>query len=548
MIFRTAILPVFVASLALAAPERYKTWGDLGDGTYANPVLNGDFADVDIEKFGDTYYLITSCNHLSPAMTIMESKDLVNWKYTGHAIPSLNWHPRYNWDQMNGYSWGNWAGDLVYRDGEWLCYQIDFQFGLTMTKAKNIEGPWSEPVVLMERTHWSDPAVYFDEEKKEAWLLCNWGRGIPPDNTKPNEQKLFKLSWAGDKLLDEGTVVFKAKKTEAAKLRKFNGEWYIMCIEWVGHDKTTRDRKQLCLRSTSGTPFGPYEKRTVYNREKVGERSACQGSLIQAPDESWWFMHQLIQNGKPVFHGRPQCLQPAVWKDGFPIIGADTDGDGTGIPVWHHKKPAPQIDTDYELATSAEFDSTKLGHQWNWNHNPRNERWSLSERAGWLRITASKPVGKPKPIGQFWKAPNTLSQRHLGVGDGYAETKVDLSGFMPGTFAGLCHFSGKYALCGVREDADGKRWIVARNMGNEEKLPLPDGDQIYLRSDWSGDQASFSWSVDGEDWRKLKTKYTLMFGKWRGNRPGVFCFNTSTDDFEEAGHADFDYFHHEYSR
>jgi beta-xylosidase len=479
-------------------------------------------------------------------MTILESRDLVNWKYTGHAIPSLSWDARYNWDRMDGYKWGNWAGDLVYRDGEWLCYQIDFQYGLTMTRAKDIHGPWSEPVTLLKTEHGSDPAVYFDEETKNAWLIFSAGHGSNPQ--KMTEQKLFKLSWDGTRILDEGKTVYTGHRAEAAKLRRFNNQWYIMLIEWRNTGGAW-DRKQLCLRSLTDSPYGPYESRVVFQRENTTDRSACQGSLIQAPDGSWWFMHQLVQNGTPVFQGRPQCLQPVEWKDGWPVIGSDPDGDGIGIPVWQHRKPiASDAGSAFALATSTEFDAPALGAQWNWNHNPRNERWSLTARPGRLRITASRPVGNPEPADGFWKAPNTLSQRHLGVTSGQAETRLDLAGFKPGMFAGLCHFSDRYALCGIREDSGNRRWLVVSISGKEESIPAPAAERILLRSRWTADRAAFSWSTDGDTWHQAGTEFVLTFGNWRGDRIGLFCYNSLTDDIQACGHADFDRFRHSYSK
>lgn len=525
--------------------SRFLVWGDLGDGTYANPVLNGDFADADVERFGDTYYLIVSTNHFVPGMTILESRDLVNWRYTGHAIPSLDWQPRYDWRQMDGYGFGTWAGDLVHRDGEWLCYQVDNRYGLTMTRAPHIKGPWSPSITLMEGQRMSDPAVYFDTERHEAWLILNagWGGGAP-DPQRPTAQKLYRLSWGGDRLLDEGRVVFEGNRAEACKLHRFNGRWYILCIEW-----RMRDRKQLCLRSTTDSIYGPYEQRTVFEREREDDRSACQGSLIEARDGSWWYLHQLVQNGEPRFQGRPQCLQPVEWRDGWPVIGRDKEGKGTGVPVWRHRKPDTGVQDSCGLNGSTDFDALEPSPHWNWNHNPRNERWSLSARPGWLRLIASKPIGDPAPEEWFWKTPNTLSLRHLGLGSGHAETVMDMAGFRPGQFAGLCQFSGNHACLGVSMQADGKRAILLHIDGRDIDLrPCPAGDWVYLRSDWEGDRAAFSFSMDGTTWMGLKGDYTLSFGKWRGNRSGLFCVNRVTDELSGAGFADFDSFRHDYSQ
>jgi beta-xylosidase len=526
---------------------RFRQWGDLGNGTYANPILNGDFADSDVERdeANDRWVMITSTNHYSPGMTILESKDLVNWQYTGHAIPTITWEPRYNWDQMNGYRFGCWAGDLVQHNGEWLCYQIDFQSGLYLTRAKDLSGPWTEPVCLLKRKHWTDPAVYFDDETQEAWLVCNWGKGSPPRPDQPHEIKLFRLSWDGSELLDEGKTIFSGTAVEAAKIRRFNNQWYIMLIEWQGEGES-RDRKQLCLRSQTDSLAGPYESRVVMERASDSDRSACQGSLIEAPDGRWWFMHQLVQNGPPVFHGRPQCLQPVTWKDGWPIIGKDIDGDGIGEPIWTHPKPIPSEHAS-PLQTSDEFDGHPIGPQWNWNHEPRRERYSLSARPGYLRLIASKPVTKNRGRlkGAFWGASNTLSQRHLGVTQTVATTKLDLSGMTWGTRAGFCHHSGQYALFGVLKQEDGTTQLFFNDNGKLESGPAITGTELYLRSATDGDQANFTWSIDGESWNTTPWNYTLNFGNWRGNRPGLFCWNNRTDKASESGWVDFDWFHYE---
>ena len=129
-----------------------------------------------------------------------------------------------------------------------------------------------------------------------------------------------------------------------------------------------------------------------------------------------------MQNCPNPFQGRPQYLEPVIWEDGWPIIGKDVDGDGIGEPVRGARKPiaghpvgAPQTDDD--------FNSETLGPQWEWNHNPRDDRWSLTERPGWLRLKASVPVGKK----DFWGACNTISQRIMGTGKGRAEAKLDLA-------------------------------------------------------------------------------------------------------------------------
>ena len=53
------------ALLVLAPLQTYAqtAWGDQGDGTYANPVLNADFSDPDVIRVGKKFYMLASYFH-----------------------------------------------------------------------------------------------------------------------------------------------------------------------------------------------------------------------------------------------------------------------------------------------------------------------------------------------------------------------------------------------------------------------------------------------------------------------------------------------------
>ncbi len=532
---------LFVAMLLTIPPgfasvmsSEIGSWGDQGDGTYKNPVLNADFPDSDVVEHEGTYYMISSKNHMSPGMVILESKDLVNWSLVGHVYDKLSWEPTYGPDQMAGYRFGVWAGDLAYHEGRWYCYMIDTRSGLYMTSAPDIRGPWDEPICMLRRQHWTDPAVFWDDDEKQAYLICNWGRESKNSKKGLHEQRLFKMSWDGRKLLDKGKVIYEGPRSEAAKIMKINGMYYIATIDWFATDGKP-DRKQIILRSKD--IYGPYERRIVMERGNGFDRSACQGSLLEAPNGSWWFIHQLVQNCPNPFQGRPQCLEPVTWKDGWPIIGRDIDGDGIGEPVWSANKPvtghpitAPQTDD--------EFLSDKPGPQWEWNHNPRHGRWTLTERPGWLRLKASVPVGK----GDFWGACNTISQRIMGTGKGTVTTKLDLSGMKIGQQAGFVRFSSIYNMLGVHINSSGIRQLIFNANGKVIRGPAIKTDTLWIRTVNDGDQARFAFSTDGGSFARFGPEFKIKFGNWCGDRLGFYCWNDKVD----AGWIDIDWFHYEY--
>ncbi len=544
------------------------SWGDQGDGSYKNPILNADYPDVDIEQLGDTYYMISSKQHMSPGMVILESKDMVNWTTIGHVWDSLSWAPEYNWDKMNGYAFGVWAGDLAYHDGTWYCYQIDFKHGLYVSTAKDIRGPWSPPHnMLSADLVLDDPAVYWDDEIHEAYLICNTAKKQKSAENKipGNENRIYKMSWDGKSLLDDGKLVYTGVGAEAARIYKKDGEWYIFMAEWVIKDTSTlpgvanpeNDRKQIVLRSKTKSIYGPYNKRIVLEKGTAfGNRSCSQGGLMQAPDGSWWYMHQLIQNAAEPFQGRPQCLEPVNWVDGWPIIGIDEDNDGIGEPVLQYKKP---ID-DYPITappTDDDFTSTILSPQWEWNHNPRNSHWSLTERPGWLRLKANIPVSEEISMGPgknqwsdnnvtsfpFWRAPNTLSQRIMGITTGTAVAKFDISSMAAGQIAGFVRFGGVYHMLGIQMFDSGKRHLIfIDEKGEEIQGPEITSNDLFIRTENTSNKAFYEYSLDGKTYERFGPEFTIKFGNWTGDRLGFFCWNEKA----EKGHIDIDWFQYDY--
>jgi beta-xylosidase len=536
IIATTAAVAAEQATISQKAELR---WGDQGDGTYRNPILNADYPDVDIEKVGNIYYMITSTNHYAPGMTLLESKDLVNWTIIGHVFDKLTWEPRYNFDRMSGYSFGIWAGDLAYHDNRWYCYFIDFQSGLYMSTADRITGPWSRPICMLSKTRWTDPAVFWDDDQKQAYLVCNFGRD--PER-KMNQTRLFRMSADGRKLLDKGKAIYHGHGAEAAKIYKIDGYYYIFMAEWI-----EGDRKQIVLRGRS--IYGPFERRIVMERGNDAVRSVCQGALVQARDGSWWYSHQLVQHREKIkgtfagrttgssYEGRSQWLVPVKWKDGWPVLGRDPDGNGIGNTVHLSKKPIQGCPIDAPQ-TDDEFDAPRLSPQWQFNHNPRDNRWSLTERPGWLRLKANVPVKN----GGFWNASNTVSQRLMGKGKGVVTAKVDISGMKPGQQAGFCRHSGQYILLGIRAGDDRVRRLVFNKNGKVKEGPVIRRDVIYYRTKNDGNQAFFEYSLDGKTYIPFGEKFQLKFGRWRGDRLGFYCFNEK----KAEGHIDIDYFHYDY--
>lgn len=176
------------------------------------------------------------------------------------------------------------------------------------------------------------------------------------------------------------------------------------------------------------------------------------------------------------------------------------------------------------IVTSDDFSGSKLKLGWQWNHNPVNNAWSLSERPGYLRLKTSRKCEN------IFTAPNTISQRMTGPRCS-GMVAMDISRMKEGDVAGLSAFNGDAALLSVKM-VDGKKQLIMStesvSLTNKEKLvtgvkcevkeivALKQRQQvIYLRIEGdfrlNHDLASCFYSLDGKEWQKIGTDFKMSY-------------------------------------
>ena len=502
--------------------------GDQGDGTYANPILPGDFSDPDVIRVGDNYYFITSTFQYSPGMAVMQSKDLVNWRYLGHCIPDVTQiGPELNWDRMNRYNRGVYAGALRWHDGRFWMFTTTMDEGVFMTTATDPAGPWAPLVKLTggagwDGKGWDDPCPLWDDDG-QAYLLLS----------KPGQEwwtHLFKMN-ADGKTLDPASdvVVDKYKGSEGNKIYKFDGLYYIFHNQIDGPG----NRTGVFLRSKNLA--GPWEKKPfLFGDGPQREREPNQGGLVQTPGGSWWFITHQGRGG--FFDGRPSSLLPVKWVDGWPTVDAPTAGSAM---VWRHRKPVDGFPALLPQS-SDEFAEGSLAPQWEWNYQPRAEKWSLAERPGFLRLKAFRPLRK----GDFFKAGNTLTQRVMGYEGGEVTMKMDPGGMADGQMAGLTFFWKDFAILGVAQRGGVRRVQLDVNGSVTAGPELPSAaGALWLRAEIDDHAVcAFAYSLDGKTFTPIGGNFALGWHNYRGARVGVCCYN----DDAEAGAVDVDWFHYTY--
>ena len=491
-------------------PDIVKTdsegWGDQGDGTYRNPVLNADFSDPDVIRVGAKYYMVASDFHFL-GMQVLESENMVNWRYISQIYRRFD-EP--GWDSNQHYAGGSWAPAIRYHDGLYYVYFCTPEEGLYMSTAKDPHGPWA-PLHLVKRVpKWEDPCPFWDDDGQAYLGRSKHGAG---------PIIVHKMSPDGKQLLDEGVTVYEGPVAEGTKFLKRNG-WYYLIIPEGG----VGTGWQTVLRSKN--IYGPYERKIVLEQGSTHVNGPHQGALVDTPDGQWWFYH--FQE-TPVL-GRVVHMQPVHWHDDWPLMGVDYDGNGVGEPVDIWQKPGIEVRykrgevRDYQYVSNNfrdDFITSSLSPVWQWNHNPVDTHWNLTDRKGWLTL-------KTMPADSLKQTRNMLTQKVIGY-QSESTTLVSASG---NCYAGL-FCSGKLfrgiGLCkeGVFIEAHGERLIVKQGKYN----------QVWLRitNDCIENRHQFYFSTDGEHYEPAGEAFPMRAGYWKGIRVGLFCYGPS-------GKAAFDFF------
>ena len=515
--------PLSLPAADQAPPSKWgdwPKWGDQGDGTYRNLVLPADYSDLDCIRVGDDYYAISSTFQYSPGMVILHSKDLVNWTIAGHAINDLTEiGPDLNWDRMNRYGKGVWAGAIRYAKGRFWVYFGTPDEGYFMTSAPRPEGPWEPLHQVLKSGGWDDCCPFWDDDGQGYFVGTHFA-----DDCKTY---IWKLTPDGKDLVESSrTLINQGAHREANKLLKINGTYYHFFSE-------VKDGTRVVMMQRSKNVMGPYTERrqlTAANRES---HEPNQGGIVDTKDGQWFFV---THHGNGDWEGRGMSLLPVTWVDGWPICGKTDAAGSPGLMVWGGKKPLPGPKVTPQ--SSDDFTSPKLNPQWEWNYQPRADKWSLTKRPGFLRLEAFRPL-RPDDLK---KAGNTLTQRVMRTSENVVTVQLDPSGMADGQVAGLALYHRNYGTIAVRRENGVLTLESARNQ-TIQAGPKLNGKPLWLRSEWGLDGVSqFSYSTDGRNFTKFGEPFRFGWDDYRGERIGLFSYNNAA----EAGHADFDSFTYRY--
>lgn len=523
-------LLLMMLALPMAALAQYKSqvWSpDNGNGTYTNPVINADYSDPDVCVAGEDYYLTASSFNCIPGLPILHSKDLVNWEIVGHAVKELE--PKQEFDRPS-HGNGIWAPSIRYHNGEFYIYWGDPDYGVFMVKTKDPAGEWSKPLCVIPGKGLIDTTPLWDDDGR-CYLV----------NAYANSRSRFasviairELSADGTKPIGNPVIIYDGNGTESRtcegpKIYKRDG-WYWVMFPAGG----VPTGFQVAMRSKN--PFGPYESKVVLAQGKTKINGPHQGAWVHTKFGEDWFLH--FQDKEA--YGRVVHLQPVTWKDNWPVMGIDKDGDYCGEPVTTYRKPKTSGKVQVvNPAESDEFSDTRLGLQWQWHAN-YNETFGMPTAFGSYRVYTHKVSEK---FQNLWEVPNLLLQK-TPADKFTATTKIRFTSKDQNQTGGLLMMGLDYSGLVVKrvgndfqllqiscKSADkGKpqteQLIATLKPTAVDQIDYQPGTHIdiHMRMSVNDGKMHFSYSLDGKKYTKCGTEFTMREGKWIGAKIGFVAY------------------------
>ena len=541
------ILSLSVCGMFHPAMAQYRSevWvSDEGNGMYRNPVLHADYSDPDVCVVGEDYFLTASSFNCTPGLPILHSKDLVNWKIVNYALKKVEPVEYYN-EARHGK--GVWAPSIRFHEGMYYIYWGDPDFGIFMVKTRDPYGEWDKPVLVKAGKGMIDPCPLWDDDGR-VYLAHAWAGSRAKFNSVLT---VCELNKEGTKVISDPVLVFDGNDgvnhtIEGAKFYKRNGFYYLFAPAggvvsgW-----------QLVMRSKN--VYGPYEPRIVMAQGKTDINGPHQGGWVDTPAGESWFLHFQDKGA----YGRVLHLNPMKWVNDWPVIGVDRDGDGCGDPVSRYRKP--RTDKTYPIETpveSDEFDTRKLGLQWEWHANYQDV-FGFTTNMGYVRIYGHELSPHFK---NFWEVPNLLMQK-FPAEEFTATAKLKVSAKDDGQLSGLIIMGWDYSWIGVEKQEE--KFLLKQavckdaEQGNLEQVStlavlepsrkfeaglFPNYErEIYIRVHVDkGAYCRFSYSLDGKKFTEAGTLFKARQGKWIGAKVGMFSV---TPHGKERGWVDVDWFH-----
>jgi len=527
-LYRQSLLSASLLVAAWLMSSTAFAWiSDNGNGTYSNPLFYEEFSDPDMIRVGEDYYFTGTTMHAMPGLPVLHSRDLVNWTLISYAFNRLDLGPEFRLEDGGEiYGQGIWAPCIRFHQGTFYIFSNVNRHGTQVYRAQDPAGPW-EHTRLGTRLY--DLSVLFDDDGRIYAV-----HGV-------NEIHLSEInSEVTDVVPDTERIIIPrgSGMGEGLHFYKINGKYFIITAIPGAHTP------MRCARSDSLD--GPWDIVTISSQESMGiglsyrlrenrDReppfeilpanvnfrgglTLHQGGIVDTPEGQWWGFSMMDHNSV----GRLTCLSPVVWTNGWPYFGLPGNLERTPR-VWVKPETGHRSQPRALFERTDDFSGPKLKPVWQWNHAPDDTQWSLSDRAGYLRLHSL-------PAPEFWWAKNTLTQRAIGP-ESTATAELDASGMKPGDVAGLALLNRPYAWVGVACTTNGLEVRQFDQLTGKTQARPVETDRLWFRAhcNFDTDLGRLSYSGDGRDFIELGGEIPMPYQlkTFQGIRYSLFHFNTA---------------------
>ena len=535
-----------------------------------NPILPGFNPDPCICRKGEDYYLAVSTFEWMPGIPIYHSRDLKHWEIYSHVLTD---DARVNLRKLPSAK-GIWAPCLTWCEAEDLFYVVYgvmnsmnaryFDVNNYVITARDLRGPWSEPVYLHSAGF--DASMFHDDDGRKWVVSLDWETRenyekpgaiclVEYDPAKKEIVGYPKRVWWGG--TDRGCI-------EAPHLTKRGKYYYLMCAEGgtgynhcVTMGRSTRvdgpyvkDPANPIVTSVPGYSYERHDpdhlKPKYYNPASVLQKSG-HGSYVDLPNGETYLVHLCARPFVPELRctlGRETAIQKMQWTaDGWLRMA---DGDNLA----KEEVPEPELPEAPMPAIPAfdDFDGPALG---NFYYAPRimpSRFVDLKSRPGWARLRGQESRSSLNEV-------SILARKLTSV---YARitTKMEFHPEVHQHSAGLILYYDNMNYLNLRKtrseslQSDALTVIRmengARTVYEDEKTPVGADTPVWMRLYVEGRRCWFEWSADGEDYQKIGPAFNTThfsdeyckYGEFTGTMVGITC----ADRVRHRQYADFDFF------
>ncbi len=486
--------------------------------SYINPVIPGDHPDCTLSKIGNDFYTTGSSFNVTPV--IYHSTDLVHWEAIAQPV-------RADWigyeDKPGG---GCWGGHMVFYKGEYWHF---FSRANTMyfVKAADPRGPWSLPIKINNPPNLPyglgyDNSIFIDDDGKWYLVVKNGkpNNGIVElgDDGQPtgvvydlkwlNPDPSYPYSWA------EGPVMW-----------KYEGYYYYSFARDLGGGQKVMRSKTLTADQSAWEMLGDLFDETDPQKGTSLFTSPNHASpVVMLDDGTAWLMHPLYAKGDWIGQGRQGLLNQVHY---------DTNGKPTAdypVDKFFIAPKLPSRGIPWMVPKSDFFAAEKLHPEWSFLGYTSHNRWSLTDRPGWLRLS---------PKNRF-KA-NTVVKND-GEHNYSLITRVDFSPKSASDEAGLWIMRGDETMfvklfSGLK--SDGKKKIIFSFDTKNDEMDNTIGDTLWLKMVRIQHKISGYFSRDGRKWLEIGQPFEISaidsyydFSTFTGSRQGLYVKGSSDAYFD----------------